>query len=69
MSVIAWAQGRANAMTIWDVGFLKLTSLTFGLILGAYLAPFVTQNVWFFVAGVLILGGRSGYRWLTARAA
>lgn len=56
-------------MTIWDVGFLKLTSLTFGLILGAYLAPFVTQNVWFFVAGVLILGGRSGYRWLTARAA
>ncbi len=69
MSVFTWAEGRANAMTIWDIGLLKIYVMLFGMIVGAYFAPFVTQNVWWFVAAVLLLGARGGYRWLTAEAA
>ncbi len=69
MGVITWAESRAKAMTIWDIGFLKIYSMVFGMILGAYFALFVTRNVWWFVAVVLLLGGRGGYRWFTAEAA
>lgn len=69
MSVITWAESRAKAMTIWDIGLLKIYSMVFGMIVGAYFAPFVTQKVWWFVAFVLLLGGRGGYRWFTAEAA
>jgi len=66
MSVMAWAETRAQAMTLWDIGFLKIYSGVFGMIIGAYFAPFVLRNVWAFVAIVLVLGGRGAYRWFAA---
>lgn len=55
-------------MTVWDVGILKIYCVLFGMIVGAYIPTLVTRNVWWLAAAVLILGGRSGYRWLTAKA-
>ena len=68
MSVMQWTEERTNAMTVWDVGVLKVLCVFFGLIIGAYVPSFVTQNIWWFVAVVLLLGGRSGYRWLMAES-
>ncbi len=56
---------RSDALTIWDTEVLKIYCVLFGIIVGAYLSPFLTQNVWWFVATVLVLGGGYGYRWFT----
>ncbi len=69
MSVLAWAEDRSEGMTLWDIGVLKLSAMTFGIVVGAYIAPFVTRNVWWFVGVLVVLGGRSVYRWFTAPAA
>ncbi len=68
MSVQTWADERSRALTMWDLGFVKITSMLFGMIVGAYLASFVMENLWWFAIPMLVLGGRSGYRWLTAKA-
>jgi hypothetical protein len=67
MSVLTWAEERSSALTMWDIGFLKVSSMLFGMIVGAYLASFVLENLWWFLVPMLILGGRSGYRWSTAK--
>ena len=69
MSIVTWAETRAKAMTLWDIGFVKVNAMLLGMVLGAFFAPFVTQNVWWFLAIVLVLGVRSGYRWFTAQLA
>ena len=68
MTVIAWANERSAAMTMWDVGILKVTAMLFGMILGALAASFVVENLWLFAILTLALGARSGYRWFTASA-
>ena len=66
MRIIQWAERRTNALNLWDIGVLKIYCALFGMIVGAYLSSFVKQNVWWFVAVVLVLGGSLGYRWFTA---
>ena len=66
MSVIQWAETRTNTLTIWDTGVLKIYCVLFGMIVGAYVSPFVTQNVGWFVTAVLVLGGLYGFRWFAA---
>jgi hypothetical protein len=69
MDVIGWAQARSKAMTLWDIGLLKIYSALFGILVGAYFAPFVLRNVWWFLVPLVVLGGRGGYRWFTAESA
>ena len=66
MKILRWAERRTRALTIWDIGVVKIYCVLFGMIVGAYLSSFVKQEVWWFVAAVLILGGGLGYRWFTA---
>ena len=66
MRMHAWADERSRALTIWDVAALKVTSLLFGMVVGAFMASFVLEHLWWFVIPMLVLGGRGGYRWLTA---
>ena len=66
MKILRWAERRTRALTIWDIGVVKIYCVLFGMIVGAYLSSFVKQEVWWFGAAVLILGGGLGYRWFTA---
>jgi len=34
MDVIGWAQDRSKAMTLWDIGLLKVYSALFGVLAG-----------------------------------
>lgn len=67
MNAIQWADSRSRALTIWDTGVLKVYCAMFGAVVGAYASSFVQRNVAWFIAGVLLLGGYYGYRWLTVR--
>ena len=66
MGVFEWAERKSNAMTIWDIGVLKIYCVLFGIVVGAYVSLFVQEHVWWFVVAVLILGGAFGYRWFTS---
>jgi putative Mn2+ efflux pump MntP len=66
MKLLRWAERRTKALTVWDIGVLKIYCVLFGMIAGAYLTSFVRQEVWWFVGAVLLLGGGLGYRWFTA---
>lgn len=66
MQLLRWAEGRTKALTVWDIGVLKIYCVLFGMIVGAYLSSFVREGVWWFVGAVLLLGGGLGYRWFTA---
>jgi hypothetical protein len=68
MGILEWAEQRTSAMTIWDVGVLKIYCVLFGVIVGAYISTFVKENLWWFVLSVLVFGLASSYRWLTAKA-
>ncbi len=68
MGILEWAEKRTSAMTIWDVGVLKIYCFLFGVIGGAYISTFVKENLWWFVLSVLVFGLASSYRWLTAKA-
>jgi uncharacterized membrane protein YfcA len=49
MCIIKWAEKKIKKLTFWDVGVLKLCLVVFGMVLGAYVANFVKQYVWWFV--------------------
>ena len=68
MGAFEWAESNTSALTIWDIGVLKIYCVLFGMIVGAYIPNFVTQHVWWFVVPVLVLGLGLGYRWFTAES-
>ena len=68
MGLIQWAEERHKALSIWDIGVLKVYCVLFGMIVGAYVPTFVRGNVWWFVAAVLVLGGWLGFKWFTAES-
>ena len=67
MDLFEWAEKRTAAMTIWDIGVLKVYCVLFGMIAGAYISLFVREHLWWFLVPVLLLGVGSGYRWFTAK--
>lgn len=66
MSIIEWAERRTSAMTVWDVGVLKIYCVLFGVIVGAYIPVLVKENLLVLVSLVVVLGFWVGYRWFTA---
>ena len=56
MGIFAWADKKVKAQTVWDIGVLKIFCVLVGMILGAYLYPFVLRYVWwFFVVSFVLL--------------
>jgi putative Mn2+ efflux pump MntP len=67
MQIVEWAKDRAERLTIWDVGLLKVTSMLFGILVGAYVAPWVSRNVVWLAAALFVFGGTAAYRWFSAK--
>ncbi|MBT8397717.1 MAG: hypothetical protein HKO65_05850 [Gemmatimonadetes bacterium] len=67
MDLFEWAESRTNAMTIWDIGALKVYCVMLGMIVGAYMSGFIREHLWWFLLPVLFLGTGVGYRWLSAK--
>ena len=66
MGVFEWAERRTRALTLWDIGALKVYCVLFGIVVGAYISGFVRENLWWFLAPALVVGGGVAYRWFTA---
>jgi hypothetical protein len=66
MNAIRWVESRSRALTVWDTGVLKVYCVMFGAVVGATVSSFVLRNVWWFIVGVLLLGGYHAYRLFTA---
>lgn len=66
MGLIQWAESKTKGLTIWDIGVLKIYCVLFGVIVGAIASTFVQKHLWWFVAGVVVLGLGLGFRWFTA---
>jgi putative Mn2+ efflux pump MntP len=66
VGVITWAEQRTQSLNICDIGILKVYCVLFGMIVGAYVASFVKDQLWWFVGAVLVLGGYLGFKWFTA---
>lgn len=67
MDVIRWAETKTKALSVWDIGVLKIYCVLFGMIVGAYASSFVLEHVWIFAGVVVVLGSGLGYRWLKAK--
>lgn len=68
MGIMEWAERRTRALSVWDVGLLKICCVLFGIVVGAHMAHFVFHNIWWFAAALVLLGGWVTYRWLSAEA-
>ncbi len=55
MGLIKWMDKQTKNFTIWDFSVLKTYAFLIGMVLGAYVAGFVQQYVWYFVAVIIIL--------------
>ena len=47
---------RTKVWTVVDIGLLKACCILLGMVVGAYLADFTKQYVWFIAAGAVLLG-------------
>jgi hypothetical protein len=65
MGILQWAEEKTDALTMWDIGVVKIYCVLFGVIVGAYIPVFVRENLWWFVCSVLFLGLGLGVRWFT----
>ena len=56
MGIVAWLGQKAKAYTFCDIQILKIACLLVGMILGAYISPFVFRfMVWFIGVSILLL--------------
>ncbi len=57
MGIIRWMRKKTETfkMSVRDWTIFKLDLIIFGMMLGAYLATFVKQYVWCFVAAWLVM--------------
>ena len=65
MGILQWAKEKTDALTMWDIGVVKIYCVLFGVIVGAFIPVFVREHLWWFVCSVLVLGLGLGVRWFT----
>jgi len=49
MGIFAWADQKVKAQTVWDIQILKIVCILVGMILGAYVFPFVFRFMGWFI--------------------
>jgi hypothetical protein len=61
MGLFKWMEKRVKRYSIWDFSALKTYCLLIGMVVGAYVAGFVKQYLWTFIAVILVLMARLLY--------
>jgi uncharacterized membrane protein YoaK (UPF0700 family) len=67
VGLIQWAEHKTQALSIWDIGVLKIYCVLFGIIVGAYASSFVLEYIAWFVLAVIGFGVALGLRWLSVK--
>ncbi|MBN1445705.1 MAG: hypothetical protein JW957_06325 [Candidatus Omnitrophica bacterium] len=49
MNILKLGEEKIRKMTVWDMALVKLICVFLGLILGAYAAAFIKENILLFV--------------------
>jgi len=49
MNLKNWAEKKMKRFSVYDFAVFKTTIVLFGIIIGAYIASFVKQYIWYFV--------------------
>lgn len=55
MGLFKWAKKVIKKMTVWDVGFLKLAMIAFGILLVYWIPAILNLNMWWWVAIFVLL--------------
>ena len=62
MGLIKWSSKKMKRLTIWDIAFIKWSAVLFGIIIGAYIADFTKQYIWYFVIVALLIAIKPIYK-------
>jgi len=62
MGLIKWLEQKMKTLTIWDIAFVKWSAVLFGIIIGAYIADFTKQYIWYFVVLALLIAIKPIYK-------
>ena len=62
MKLMTWLQEKVRNFTLWDITIFKLALVIFGIIIGAYIANYVQENLMYFIVAFVILYGYLLYR-------
>ncbi len=54
MSLMKWTGKKIKKLSVWDFALMKTALILFGIIIGAYIAGFTRQNIWWFI-GVFVV--------------
>lgn len=55
MGLMKWAEKKMKNLNVWDISILKTYCLLIGMVIGAYVAGFVKQYLWYFLIVIVIL--------------
>ena len=55
MGLTKWMESKTKNFGIWDFSVLKTYCLLIGMVIGAYVAGFVQQYLWWFIGVIVIL--------------
>ena len=62
MGLISWIDNKTNKLGVWDIAFVKIGAMIFGLIVGAYIPSFVRQFLLVFIVLFVIFSIKPIYK-------
>ena len=65
MNILSWAEDKANKLSLWDIGILKITAMVSGLIAGALGSSLVKRRLRLLIIVLVLGGGYLVYRWFS----
>lgn len=54
MGFTSWTDKGIKGLNVWDIGLIKYSSMTVGLIIGAYISSFIKKHLKAFILLVIL---------------
>lgn len=65
MGIISWSDKKVKKMNSCDMAFVKIGSMLFGLLLGAYFSVFVSEYFAYFAAAWVLFAGIALFKYFS----